>query len=174
MAIYTLNHLTPELGENTWVADSAEVIGQVITGQNVSIWFGAVIRGDSEPIRIGRNTNIQDNAVLHNDIGIPLTVGENVTVGHSAMLHGCEVGDGSLIGIMATVLNNVVIGKYCLIGANTMIPEGRVIPDRSLVVGTPGRIIRSLSDEEISGLLKNAEGYVKNAVRFRTGLKRIG
>lgn len=173
MAIYALHDKTPVLGPETWVAESAEVIGQVIAGKNVSVWFGAVIRGDNEPIRIGDGTNIQDNAVLHDDLGVPLTIGSHVTVGHSAMLHGCEVGDGSLIGIMATVLNHVVIGKNCLIGANTMIPEGRVIPDRALVVGTPGRIIRTLTDEEVAMLIRNAENYVKNAERFRNGLVRI-
>ena len=173
MAIYTLDKLAPQLGENTWVADSAELIGNVITGENVSVWFGAILRGDNEPIRIGRNSNIQDNAVLHNDVGVPLTLGNDVTVGHAAMLHGCTIGDGTLIGMKACVLNRAVIGKYCLIGANSLIPEGKEIPDRSLVVGSPGRILRTLTDEEVARLVESAAGYVRNAARFRQGLKRI-
>ncbi len=173
MSIYALYDRIPVLGEGSWVADSATVVGSVVLGRNVNIWFGAVLRGDNEPITVGDSSNIQDGAILHTDEGVPLTLGQHVTVGHMAMLHGCTVGDGSLIGINAVILNNAVIGKQCLIGANTLIPEGKVIPDRSLVVGTPGRIIRGLSDEEVNGSHRNALGYVDNADLYREGLRKI-
>jgi len=173
MAVFVLDDRVPALGENTWVAESATVLGTVRLGHNVSVWFNAVLRGDNDPIVVGDGSNVQDGAILHTDDGVPLTVGENVTIGHMAMLHGCTVGDGSLIGINAVILNGAVVGRSCLIGANCLIPENKVIPDRSLVVGTPGRIIRQLTDEEVAGMLANAEVYVQNAERFRLGLKRI-
>lgn len=173
MAIYALGDRVPRFGEGSWVADNATVIGRVETGRNVNIWYNVVIRGDNDPIVIGDDTNIQDGSVLHNDDGVPLTVGSNVTVGHMVMLHGCTVGDGSLIGINAVVLNHAVIGKDCIIGANALIPEGRVIPDRSLVVGSPGRIIRELTDDEIAGLRKNAAHYVDNARQYAAELRQI-
>lgn len=173
MAVYSLDEYVPELGNRAWVADSAQVVGNVVLASEVSVWFNAVLRGDNEPIVVGARTNIQDGAVLHTDEGVPLTIGEDVSVGHMAMLHGCTVGDGSLIGMHATILNRAVIGKHCLIGAKTLIPEGKVIPDRSLVVGTPGRIIRELSDEEVERLKAGAVHYVENAERFRTGLKKV-
>ncbi|WP_341678323.1 gamma carbonic anhydrase family protein [Niveibacterium sp. SC-1] len=174
MSIFALEDRVPELGDNVWVADNATVIGDVRLGANASVWFGATLRGDHDPIVIGANTNIQDGAILHTDDGVPLTLADNVTVGHMVMLHGCTVGEGSLIGINAVILNRAVIGKHCLIGANTLIPEGKVIPDRVLVVGTPGRIIRELTDAEVAGLYKSAESYVRNAARYRAGLRRIG
>ncbi len=173
MAVYSLDEYVPELGNKAWVADSAQVVGNVVLASDVSVWFNAVLRGDNEPIVVGARTNIQDGAVLHTDEGVPLTIGEDVSVGHMAMLHGCTVGDGSLIGMHATILNRAVIGKHCLIGAKTLIPEGKVIPDRSLVVGTPGRIIRELSDEEVERLKAGGAHYVENAERFRTGLKKV-
>ena len=166
MPIYRLGERQPELGEGVWIAENATVIGSVVLGRNVNVWFGSILRGDNDPITIGENTNIQDGSVLHTDDGVPLTIGRNVTVGHKVMLHGCTIGDGSLIGINAVVLNRAVIGKHCLIGANSLIPEGKVIPDRSLVCGSPGRIIRELTDHEISRLQASAEGYVKNAERY--------
>ena len=170
MTCYKLGDKTPQLGENAWIAPNATVIGDIRLGKNASIWFNATLRGDNDPIHIGENTNIQDGSVLHTDDGVPLTIGSNVTVGHKVMLHGCTVGDGSLIGINAVVLNRAVIGKHCLIGANSLIPEGKVIPDRSLVCGSPGRIIRELTDHEIAKLQASADGYVNNAQRYREQL----
>lgn len=171
MAIFTLDDRKPVLGNGVWVADSAKVIGSITLGDYSSVWFNAVLRGDNEPITIGDRTNIQDGTIIHTDMGFPLFVGNQVSIGHMAMLHGCSIGDGSLIGINAVVLNRAVIGKHCLIGANTLIPEGKNIPDRSLVVGTPGRIIRELTDEEVERLIASAESYVANAQRYKNGLK---
>jgi carbonic anhydrase/acetyltransferase-like protein (isoleucine patch superfamily) len=169
--LYRLGERIPELrGEKHFIADNASVIGSVILENNVSVWFNAVLRGDNEPIHIGANSNIQDGAVLHTDPGTPLTVGANVTIGHQATLHGCTVGEGSLIGIKATILNNSVIGKNCLIGANTLITEGKVIPDNSLVIGSPGKVVRILSKEEIAALQANAASYVRNLERYLTAL----
>ncbi|THF66245.1 gamma carbonic anhydrase family protein [Pseudothauera nasutitermitis] len=173
MPIYALGDRTPRFGEGCWVADNATVIGRVEAGRDVSIWYNAVIRGDNDPIVIGDGTNIQDGSILHNDDGVPLTIGAHVTIGHMVMLHGCTIGDGTLVGINAVVLNNAVIGRECLIGANALIPEGKVIPDRSLVVGSPGRIIRELSDADIAGLRANARHYVDNARRYAGELRRI-
>ena len=173
MTCYALGDKKPQLGHDVWVAESAEVIGDVRLGGRVSVWFHAVLRGDNEPITIGEGTNIQDGAILHNDIGIALTIGSFVTVGHMAMVHGCTIGDGALIGINAVILNQAVIGKECLIGANTLIPERKVIPDRSLVVGTPGRVIRTLTDDEVAALYQNAHHYIEAAERYRQGLVRL-
>ena len=149
-----------------WVADNATVIGQVEFGQQVSVWFGAVIRADNSKIRIGDFSNVQENAVLHTDAGIELNVGNYVTIGHQAMLHGCTIGDNSLIGINAVILNNAVIGKNCIIGANSLIPEGKVIPDNSLVVGSPGKIVRTL-DENVEAMLKmSALHYAEHYKNF--------
>ena len=157
-------------GDEHFVADNATVIGNVELKNRSSIWFNVVIRGDNDPIVIGEGSNIQDGAVLHTDPGFSLIVGQDVTVGHQAMLHGCEVGDGSLIGIGAVVLNGVKIGKGCLIGANALVPEGMEIPDFSLVVGSPAKIKRTLSEEQVAGLKENAEHYVENMRRFNQGL----
>lgn len=173
MAIYALGTSQPVLEDSAWIAESAMVIGKVILKANASVWFNAVLRGDKEVITIGDGSNIQDGSVLHTDDGIPLSIAENVTIGHMAMLHGCTIGKGSLVGMNAAILNRAVIGRNCLIGAKTLIPEGKVIPDRSLVVGTPGRIIRELTDAEIAHIKAGCENYVHNAMRFRNELKLI-
>lgn len=170
MPIYTVGGRTPQIFASSWIAPNATIIGSVTLGANSSVWWNSVLRGDNENIIIGANTNIQDGSVLHADPGIPLTLGDNVTVGHMVMLHGCTVGEGSLIGIKSVIMNHVVIGKECLIGANTLIPEGKVIPDRSLVVGSPGRILRTLSDEEVERLRGTAAHYVENAQMYRDTL----
>ncbi len=172
--LYQLGERIPELrGEHHFVAANASVIGTVILEDNVSVWFNAVIRGDNEPIHIGTNSNIQDGAVLHTDPGAPLTIGSNVTVGHLVMLHGCTIGDGSLIGIHSVILNHAVIGRNCLIGANTLITEGKVIPDNSLVAGSPGKVLRTLSEEEITAIHANAARYVENLKRYLSSLVSI-
>ena len=169
--LYRLNERIPELrGERHFVAENAAVIGTVILEDNASVWFGAVLRGDNEPIHIGANSNIQDGAVLHTDIGIPLTVAANVTVGHQAMLHGCTIGEGSLIGIKAVILNRSIIGRNCLIGANTLVTEGKVIPDNSLVIGMPGKVVRTLTEAEIAAMHANTAHYVELMARYRSGL----
>ena len=155
---------------NYFVADNATVIGSVIIENDVSIWFNAVIRGDNDLITIGENTNIQDGSILHVDEGVPLTIGKNVTVGHKVMLHGCDIGENSLIGINAVVLNGATIGKNCLIGANSLIPEGKHIPDGSLVMGSPGKVVKALSPDQIKGLELSALHYVENARRFKRDL----
>lgn len=155
-----------------WVAENATVLGHVRLERDASIWFNAVVRGDNERITIGERSNVQDGAVLHTDPGAPLTLGADVTVGHLAMLHGCVVGDNSLIGIGAIVLNHSKIGRNCLIGAKTLIAEGKEIPDNSLVVGSPGRIVRTLSDEEVAGLTLSAHHYVDNWRRYRQEFRR--
>lgn len=170
MPIYRLGEKIPQLAASVWVAPNATVIGDVRLATNVSIWWNAVLRGDNDPIVIGENTNIQDGSVLHTDVGEPLTLGRDITVGHKVMLHGCTVGDGSLIGMGSIILNGAVIGKQCLIGAGTLIPEGKVIPDRSLVVGSPGRVIRELSDAQLIMLANSAVHYVENAERYRRTL----
>jgi carbonic anhydrase/acetyltransferase-like protein (isoleucine patch superfamily) len=161
-------------GENYWIAPSAVVVGHVILRKNASIWWNAVLRGDNEPITIGENTNIQDGCVLHTDLGFPLTIGRDVTVGHLVMLHGCEIGDGSLIGIGSVILNGVKIGRNCLVGAKAMIPEGRQIPDNSLVLGAPAKVVKSLTDKQVAALRFGAEHYVENWQRYRAGLKAEG
>lgn len=173
MAVYALDTREPVIGEGSWIADNATVIGRVILGRNVSIWYNSVLRGDNDPVTIGDNSNIQDGCVLHTDHGVPLTLGANVTIGHMVMLHGCTIGDGTLIGINAVVLNEARIGRDCLIGAKTLIPEGRDIPDRSLVVGTPGRIIRTLTDEEVIRTRHGAASYVRHLSEHAQGLRRL-
>jgi carbonic anhydrase/acetyltransferase-like protein (isoleucine patch superfamily) len=158
-------------GEECFIADNATVIGSVILHPHASVWYNAVVRGDSEIITIGERTNIQDAAVLHADPGVPLTLGKNVSVGHQAMLHGCTVGDGSLIGIGAIILNHAVIGKGCLIGAGALITEGKTFPDGVLVVGSPGKVLRELNPEERAGLLENADIYVRRSKLYREKLK---
>lgn len=165
--LYELENRKPSLrGTRHFIAPSADVIGAVILGDNVSIWFNAVLRGDIEPIHIGENSNVQDGAVLHTDAGAPLSVGRNVTVGHKAVLHGCTVGDGSLIGINSVVLSRAVIGKNCLIGANALVTEGKVIPDNSLVLGSPGKVVRTLNATEIAEIHANTARYVENLHRY--------
>jgi carbonic anhydrase/acetyltransferase-like protein (isoleucine patch superfamily) len=174
MAIYQLDDLRPDLHESAWVADSAQVIGNVLLAENVSIWFGVVARGDTESLSVGRGSNIQDNSVLHADPGMPLRIGENVTVGHQVMLHGCTVGDGTLIGIGAVVLNGARIGRNCIVGANALVTEGKEFPDGTMILGSPAKAVRQLSDEQIAGLARVAEHYVENARRYRQGLRKIG
>ena len=175
MGIYQIGDKQPQLppqGEY-WIAPTATVLGDVILLKDASVWFGVVIRGDNDPITIGERSNIQDNSVLHTDEGVPLTIGADVTVGHKAMLHGCTVGDNSLIGIGATVLNRAVIGRNCIIGAHALIPEGKVIPDNSLVVGAPGRVIRTLGEAESGFLKASAAHYVANWKRYAAELKSL-
>ena len=169
--LYRLDELRVQLrGDGHFVADTAALIGNVILEAHASVWFGAVLRGDNEPITIGTGSNVQDGVVMHTDPGFPLTLGANVTVGHMAMLHGCTVGDNSLIGINAVVLNGAKIGRNCLIGAGALVPEGREIPDGSLVIGSPGKVKRELSADEIAGLTRSAESYVARAARYLAGL----
>ncbi len=156
-----------------WVAENATVIGSVVLEHNASVWHNAVIRADNDLITIGEGSNVQDGSVLHTDDGVQLTIGKNVTVGHQVMLHGCSIGEGSLIGIKSTILNKTRIGKQCLIGAHTLITEGKEIPDRSLVMGSPGKVVRQLNDEEVARLLNNALHYVKNFQRFRIDLRAV-
>jgi carbonic anhydrase/acetyltransferase-like protein (isoleucine patch superfamily) len=172
--IYTIGDLKPSyLGDSHWIADSADVIGNIQIGLEVSIWWRAVVRGDNEPIIIGNRTNVQDGCVLHTDPGFPITLGCNVTIGHMCMLHGCDIGDGSLIGIGSIVLNGAKIGKNCLIGANTLITEGKVIPDNSLVMGSPGKVIRELEPEQAMSLERNADGYVERAKKYTQNLVKL-
>ena len=171
--IYSLDGLVPEIAESAWVAPDANLIGRIILGADASVWFGASLRGDNEPITVGAGSNIQENCVLHTDMGYPLTIGENCTIGHKAMLHGCTIGEQSLIGMGATVLNGAVIGRNCLIGACALITEGREIPDNSLVMGAPGKVVRQLDDAAIAGLLRSARHYQQVARRFRAGLKAL-
>ena len=172
MAIYTLGERQPSLGRDAWVAPNATVIGDVRLGDNASIWWNAVLRGDNDTITIGAESNIQDGSVLHADEGVPLTLGARVTVGHMVMLHGCSIDDETLIGIKSVILNKAVIGRHCIIGANSLIPEGKVIPERSLVMGSPGKVVRQLTDDEVARLKLAAQGYVDNAQRYRALLQQ--
>ncbi|WP_114389071.1 gamma carbonic anhydrase family protein [Notoacmeibacter marinus] len=172
MTLYRLGDRSPELADETvFVAPGAQVMGNVILGAQVGIWFNAVLRGDNEPITIGARTNIQDLTMIHTDPGAPVTIGEGCTIGHKAIIHGCTIGDNSLIGMGATVLNRAKIGKNCLIGAGALITEGKDIPDGSLVVGAPGKVVRQLDEGAISALRMSAENYVQNAARFLADLQ---
>ena len=173
MSIYQLDQHVPKIDPSAWVADSAQVIGAVALAANTSIWFGAVLRGDTELISIGEGSNIQDLSVLHADIGCPLTVGANVTVGHQVMLHGCTVGDNSLIGIQAVVLNNAKIGKNCIVGAGSLVSEGKEFPDNSLIVGSPAKVVRTLDDAAVEKLRMSAVHYQANAKRYAKGLVKL-
>jgi carbonic anhydrase/acetyltransferase-like protein (isoleucine patch superfamily) len=173
MTLYTLDGQAPEIGEDAWVAPSADVIGRVRLGAAASVWFGAVLRGDNEWITVGPGSNLQEQTVCHTDMGFPLTIGRDCTIGHKAMLHGCTIGDESLIGMGATVLNGAVIGRNCLIGACALVTEGKEIPDGSLVMGAPGKVVRPLTEVQIEGLRRSAEGYRMNAARFAKGLGRV-
>ena len=170
---YRLGERRVQADGEHWVADNAVVIGDVVLREGASVWFGAVLRGDNEPIVIGEHSNVQDGAVLHTDMGAPLTLGRDVTIGHQAMLHGCTIGDGTLIGMGATVLNGARIGKGCLIGACALITEGKEIPDGSLVMGAPGKVVRQLDETARAKLLASAAGYQANARRFRAGLTPV-
>ncbi len=174
MAIYQLGDDAPELAPSAWVADSAQVIGRVRMAAGSSVWYGAVLRGDNDWITLGARSNIQDGSVLHTDLGFPLTLGEDVTVGHQVMLHGCTIGDGALIGIQAVVLNGARIGKNCLVGAGSVVTEGKEFPDNSLILGSPAKAVRQLSPEQASRMRLSALHYLDNAQRHRTQLKKIG
>ena len=165
--IYDFEKNVPEVHSEAWVASNATIIGKVKLEKNSSIWFNAVLRGDIELITIGENSNIQDGSVLHTDPGYPLTLGKGVTVGHLVMLHGCQISDNSLIGIGSIILNNAKIGKNCIIGANTLITENKTIPDNSLVVGSPGRVLRKVTDEEIKSIIENGQHYVQNSKKYK-------
>jgi carbonic anhydrase/acetyltransferase-like protein (isoleucine patch superfamily) len=174
MALYQLGEHAPNVHETAWVAESAEVIGQVELGESASVWFGVVIRGDVETIRIGRNSNVQDNSVLHADHGQPLIIGADVTVGHQVMLHGCTIGDGALIGIQAVVLNGAKIGRNCIVAAGAVVTEGKTFPDGTLILGAPAKAVKEVTPEQLAHLKAGASHYVENARRFRTQLKKIG
>ncbi|MEP3635394.1 MAG: gamma carbonic anhydrase family protein [Shimia thalassica] len=170
MPIYQLDGVSPDIAEDSWVAPDANVIGNVCIEEGASVWFGCTIRGDNETIVIGKGSNVQENTVMHTDPGCPLTIGEGCTIGHKAMLHGCTIGENSLIGMGATVLNGAKIGKNCLIGAGALVTEGKVIPDGSLVMGAPGKVVRTLDEAAINGLRGSALHYQQNMRRFRAGL----
>jgi len=174
MALYELDGVIPRLHDSAWVADNAQVMGNVVLEADASVWFGATLRGDTETITVGKGSNIQDGSVLHADIGYPLVVGQNVTVGHMVMLHGCTIGDESLIGIGATVLNGANIGKHCLVGAGSLVTEGKTFPDGSMIMGSPARVVKTLTPEQIEGLRRSALHYVENAARYRASLKKLG
>ena len=173
MAVYQMGDDAPEIESSAWVADSAQVMGRVRMGAGSSVWYGAVLRGDNEWITLGARSNVQDGSVLHTDMGSPLTLGDDVTVGHQAMLHGCTVGDGSLVGIQAVLLNGARIGKGCLVGAGALVTEGKEFPDGSLIVGSPARLLRPLTDEERARMARDAAHYVENARRYAATLARV-
>ena len=174
MAIYAIDGVAPHIAATAWVADSAQVMGQVELGEGASVWFGAVVRGDTDRITIGAGSNIQDASVLHAGAGQPLLLGERVTVGHQVVLHGCTIGDESLIGIGAVVLNGAKIGKNCLVGAGALVTEGKEFPDGSMILGSPAKAVRQLTPAQIEGLRQSARHYTDNARRFRDGLQKIG
>jgi len=174
MAHYQLGDDAPQIPESAYVAPEAAVIGRVTLGERSSVWPGAVLRGDNEPIRIGAGVNVQDGAVLHVDAGFPLVLEDNVSIGHQAMLHGCTIGEGSLIGIQAIILNNARIGKYCLVAAGAIVTEGKVFPDRSLILGVPAKVVRPLTEAELAMLRESAEIYDKHRATYKAKLKRIG
>ena len=173
MALYELDGVAPQLAAGAWVADSAQVIGHVVLGENASIWFGAVLRGDNEALTIGRDTNVQDGSVLHSDMGSPLTLGEGVTIGHQVMLHGCTVGDNTLIGIQAVILNNARIGRNSIVGAGAVVTEGKEFPDNSLIIGAPAKVVRTLDEAAAARLRQSAQHYVEIARRYAKGLRKI-
>lgn len=172
MALYELDGVSPKVHDSAWVAENAQVIGDVRLDAGSSVWFGATLRGDTETITVGEGSNVQDGSVLHADVGYPLTLGQNVTVGHQVMLHGCTIGDESLIGIGAVVLNGARIGQHCLVGAGSLVTEGKVFPDGSMIMGSPARVVRQLTPEQIEGLRRSAQHYRDNAERYRRGLKK--
>jgi carbonic anhydrase/acetyltransferase-like protein (isoleucine patch superfamily) len=168
---YALGDVRVTAGEQCWIAPTAVVIGKVTLGSNASVWWHSVLRGDDEPISVGEGSNVQDGCVLHTDPGFPLVIGDGVTVGHMVSLHGCTIGDGSLIGIGAAILSGAVIGRNCLIGARALVPEGKEIPDNSLVMGVPGKVVREVTPENLARMRESAEQYVRNAERYRHELR---
>jgi carbonic anhydrase/acetyltransferase-like protein (isoleucine patch superfamily) len=173
MALYQLGELKPDVHPSAYVADNATVVGQVHLAENSSVWFGAVVRGDNDTVRIGRGSNVQDNAVLHSDPGFPIEIGRNVTIGHLAMVHGCTVGDGSLIGIGAVILNGATIGQHCIVGAGALVTEGKAFPDHSMILGSPAKVVKSLSPEQVAGLHRAAEVYSDKGRDYPRALQRI-
>lgn len=173
MTVFSLDGIAPEIAEDSWIAPDANVIGKIVIEASASVWFGVTLRGDNEVIHVGAGSNIQENSVLHTDMGFPLVIGTGCTIGHKAMLHGCTIGDNSLIGMGATVLNGAKIGRNCLIGAGALVTEGKEIPDGSLVMGAPGKVVRQLDEAAIEGLKQSAIGYQKNMRRFRAGLTAL-
>lgn len=173
MAVYSLDGILPEIDGSAWLAPTATVIGRVRLGAEVGIWFGAVLRGDTEPITVGARTNVQEHVIMHTDAGFPLDVAEGCTIGHKALLHGCAIGGGSLVGMGAIVLNGARIGRECLVGAGALVTEGKSFPDRSLILGVPARLVRALSDEAVASLHASAAHYAGNAARFREGLRIV-
>jgi len=173
MTLYALGDKTPKVHGNAWVAPDANVIGNVVLEDESSVWFCTTLRGDNEVIHVGRGSNVQENCVFHTDMGYPLTIGENCTIGHKVMLHGCTIGDNTLIGMGATILNGARIGRNCLIGAGALITEGKEIPDGSLVMGAPGKVVRQLDDEAIAKLTASARHYAENAARFAKDLTAL-
>jgi carbonic anhydrase/acetyltransferase-like protein (isoleucine patch superfamily) len=174
MAIYQLGEHAPTIAASAYITDTATVIGRVKIDDNSSVWFGVTVRGDNEDITIGKNCNLQEGAVLHADPGFPLTLADNVSIGHQAMVHGCSVGEGSLIGIQAVILNGAKIGKNCLVGAGALVTEGKEFPDNSLIVGAPAKVLRTLTEEDTARLKRIADGYVARSRDFKNTLKRIG
>ncbi len=174
MGIYRLGEHEPRVAATAWVADSAAVIGRVELAEGASVWYGCVLRGDNDWLRIGRNSNVQDGSVLHTDSGIELLVGEGVTIGHQVMLHGCSIGDGSLIGIQSVVMNRARIGRHCIVGAGALVTEGKEFPDGSMIMGAPAKVVRALKPEEIARLAGSAAHYVQQAERHRTQTVRVG
>lgn len=174
MAIYQLGDDAPEIDASAYVADSANLIGKVTVEANASVWFGVTIRGDNERITIGENSNVQEGTVMHTDMGYPLVIGKNVSIGHQAMLHGCTVGDGSLIGIQAVLLNGARIGKGCLVGAGALVTEGKEFPDHSLILGSPAKVVRTLTEDDLLRLQGNAANYAERGHRYKAELKKIG
>ena len=173
MAIYQLDDVTPDVHATAWVADNAQVMGRVSLAENASVWYGAVLRGDNDSISVGRNSNVQDGSVLHTDHGSPLVIGDDVTIGHQVMLHGCTVGDCTLVGIGSVVMNGARIGRHCIVGAGALITEGKQFPDGVLIVGSPAKVLRELSAEQIAGLQASARHYVAQQRRHARTLKRI-
>lgn len=171
--IFSFEGHAPNIDPEAWVAHDANIIGKITLKAGSSVWFCSTLRGDNEPIVVGEGTNVQENCVIHTDMGFPVTIGAGCTIGHKAMIHGCTIGENTLVGMGATILNGAVIGNNCLIGAGALIPEGKVIPDGSLVMGVPGKVVRELDEDRIESLRASARGYQRNARRFRAGLKEI-
>lgn len=174
MAIYQLGEDAPQIDPTAWVADSANLIGKVTLGANATVWYGVTIRGDNERITIGDDSNVQEGTVMHTDMGFPLTLGTGVSIGHMAMLHGCTVGDGALIGIQAVIMNGAKIGKGCLVGAGALVTEGKEFPDNTLILGSPAKAVRTLAEADIARLREIADGYVKRGKLYQADLKKIG
>ena len=174
MAIYQLGDDAPQIDPSAWVAESANLIGKVTLGAHATVWFGVTLRGDNERITIGANSNVQEGAVMHTDMGFPLDIGTGVSIGHQAMLHGCTIGDGALIGIQAVIMNGAVIGRGCLVGAGALVTEGKHFPDNCLIIGSPAKAVRTLAEADVAKLREIADGYVQRGRRYQTDLKKIG